>query len=85
MLAHGWYINRTISMFVGGPGLKSFDLTSAFDSQIVDGAVNGVATVVLRTGDRPRAWQSGYVRSYALIVAMGALLLLGFVLTRVTL
>ena len=85
VLAHGWYINRTISRFVGGPGLKSFDLTSAFDSQIVDGAVNGVATVVLRTGDRLRAWQSGYVRSYALIVAMGALLLLGFVLTRVTL
>ena len=76
---------ETIARFVGGPGLKSFDLTAAFDSQIVDGAVNGVATVVRRTGDRLRAWQSGYVRSYALIVAIGALLLLGFVLTRVNL
>jgi NADH-quinone oxidoreductase subunit L len=85
VLAHGWYIDESMARFVGGPGRRFFDLTAVFDNKVIDGAVNGVATLVRVSGDRLRILQSGYVRSYALAVAVGALLLIGYMLTRVTL
>ena len=44
----------------------------------IDGAVNGVATLVRGGGARLRVVQTGYVRNYALGIAVGAVLLLGF-------
>jgi NADH-quinone oxidoreductase subunit L len=85
VLAHGWYIDETISKEVGGPGLESFELTAEFDNRVIDGTVDGVGSLIRRTGDRLRSMQSGYLRSYALAVAIGALLLIGFMLTRVNL
>jgi NADH-quinone oxidoreductase subunit L len=85
VLAHGWYIDETMAKVVGGPGRRSFDLTAAFDNKVIDGAVNGVAVLVQGAGDRLRAVQSGYVRNYALTIAIGTLLLIGFVLASVNL
>jgi NADH-quinone oxidoreductase subunit L len=85
VLAHGWYIDETMAEVVGGPGLESFDMTAAFDNRVIDGTVNGVAALVRGAGDRLRSWQTGYVRSYALMIAIGAMLLAGFLLTRVNL
>ena len=42
-----------------------------FDREVVDGAVNGTASLVQRAGKALRPVQSGYVRSYALGVAIG--------------
>ncbi|MDP9005748.1 MAG: hypothetical protein M3N15_02375, partial [Actinomycetota bacterium] len=52
------------------------------DGRGIDGAVNGVATVVRATGSRLRVVQTGYVRNYALGLAAGAVALLGFFLLR---
>jgi NADH-quinone oxidoreductase subunit L len=46
-----------------------------FDGRGVDGAVNGMAALVGGTSGRLRRVQTGYVRSYALGIAGGALLL----------
>jgi NADH-quinone oxidoreductase subunit L len=84
VLRHGWYVDDLYAAVIETPGrlLAAF---SAFvlDTKIIDGAVNGVGAVVRGTGDRLRAVQTGYVRNYALAVAAGAVLLLGYVVSRV--
>ena len=49
---------------------------------MIDGAVNGVATLVRRSGTLVRRIQTGYVRNYALAIVAGMVLLLAFMLTR---
>ena len=53
-----------------------------FDAKVIDGAVNGVASLVRAGGSRLRVVQSGFVRSYALAVALGAVGILAFALVR---
>ena len=55
------------------------------DNKIVDGAVNGTAAGIGGLSARMRRWQTGYVRSYALtmllgVVVLGAVLALGVLL-----
>ena len=82
LLANGWYYDSSISAFMGGPGQQGFEAIAAFDATVVDGAVNGVAGAVRAGGRGLRRVQSGYVRAYALGVALGAVGLLVFFLTR---
>ncbi len=84
ILAEGWKYDSSISDFMGGPGRKGFEATATFDRVVIDGAVNGVAALVKRTGEGLRGAQSGYVRSYALGIAGGAVLLLAYFLAQVT-
>ncbi len=84
ILADGWRYDSAISAFMGGPGQAGFQATADFDGSVVDGAVNGVATLVRGSGSRLRVLQTGYVRSYALGVAVGVVALLGYFLTRVS-
>ena len=46
--------------------------------------MNGVGALVRRSGEALRGTQSGYVRSYALGIAGGAVLLLAYFLAQVT-
>jgi NADH-quinone oxidoreductase subunit L len=84
LLADGWHYDRAITGFMGGPGRAGFEATATFDRTVIDGAVNGVATLVRSGGKRLRVVQSGYVRSYALGLAVGVVALLGYFLTRVS-
>jgi NADH-quinone oxidoreductase subunit L len=82
VLAHAWYVDESVSRFVGGPGMKGFEAVAWFDRHVIDGAVNGVATLVRTSGRGLRQVQSGFVRSYALGIAAGVVVLLGYFLTR---
>ena len=82
ILADAWHYDRAVSDFMGGPGRKSFEAVSWFDSRIVDGAVDGVGRLVRVSGGRLRRLQTGLVRSYAAGVASGAVLLLLWFLLR---
>jgi NADH-quinone oxidoreductase subunit L len=82
ILADGWRYDSTIAAFMGGPGQQGFDAVAAFDSTVVDGAVNGVAGAVRGGGSGLRRLQTGFVRSYALGVAVGVVALLAYFLTR---
>ena len=82
VLAHAWYIDETASSFVDGPGQKAFEETARFDRGVIDGAVNGVASVVSWSASKLRLAQTGYVRNYALGIAVGAFVLVGLFLTR---
>jgi len=84
ILAEGWRVDSSISAFVGGPGRQGFEGVATFDRTVVDGAVNGVAGAVRGGGKGMRVLQSGFVRSYALGVAVGVVGLLAYFLTRVS-
>lgn len=52
-----------------------------FDVLIIDGIVNGTGRVILRTGERMRAMQTGVVHDYMFSMLLGVTLLLVYILT----
>ena len=82
ILARAWRIDESITDFMGGPGRRSFDLVAWFDATVIDGTVNGVGRIVRQGGGTLRRVQSGLVRSYAAMVAVGAVALLVWFLSR---
>jgi NADH-quinone oxidoreductase subunit L len=83
LLADAWGYDAAVSAFMGGPGRKAFEALAWFDKNVVDGAVNGAATLVRGTAGQVRKAQSGNVRNYASIVGVGVVLLLAwFVIVR---
>ena len=83
VLANAWYYDQTVSDFMGGPGREAFEGTAWFDKHVVDGAVNGSARGVRALAGGLRKGQSGYVRAYAGIIALGVTaMLVWFVLVR---
>jgi NADH-quinone oxidoreductase subunit L len=82
-LQRSWYINELYDAVIGRPGARLAQFTSTVvDGKVIDGAVNGVATLVRRSGSAARRVQTGYVRNYALWIVVGIVVLLGFMLTR---
>jgi len=82
VLAHAWYVDETITSFAGGPGEEAFEKVAEFDRGIIDGAVNGVGELVRTGSSKLRLAQTGYVRNYALGIAVGAFILVGLFLGR---
>jgi NADH-quinone oxidoreductase subunit L len=78
ILLHGWYYDDAVTEFMGGPGRVAFEDAAWFDQQVIDGAVNGSAKLVRGTATEVRKTESGYVRAYAGIIGLGAVLLLGW-------
>ena len=83
--ARAFYVDEAVTRFVGGPGRRAFDLVAVFDVKVVDGAVDGVGRSVRAGGTALRRVQSGFVRSYALLTAAGAVALLVWFITRASL
>ncbi len=83
VLAHAYYYDEAVSAFVAGPGTAMFNAAAWFDTHIIDGAVNGVAWLVVRGGRRLRHLQTGFVRSYALGVATGVVVVLAYIILRI--
>ena len=82
VLANAWYYDKGIAAFMGGPGEKIFEGVATVDAKGVDGAVNGVASLVQGSARFLRRAQNGYVRTYAAGVGMGAVALLGWFVVR---
>ncbi len=83
ILAEGWYYDKAVSSFMGGPGKALFDDVAWFDATVVDGAVNGAGKLVRGTANEARKAQTGNVRNYAAAIGVGVVLLLGwFVIVR---
>ncbi|MEX0985544.1 MAG: NADH-quinone oxidoreductase subunit L [Actinomycetota bacterium] len=82
-LQNGLYLDRAYDRLLIQPG-KAFARISAFvvDAKIIDGAANALGGGVRRLADRGRLVQTGFVRSYALVVFLGAVGVLAFVGSR---
>ncbi|MEE9413673.1 MAG: proton-conducting transporter membrane subunit, partial [Acidimicrobiales bacterium] len=85
VLANGWFYDRLVSDFMGGPGRKLFDLVAWFDTTVVDGIVNGAGAAVRGVGGTVRRTQTGLVRSYAAVMALGAVALIAWFFVRASL
>ena len=83
VLAHAWYYDEALAAFVGGPGEAGFEGIAAFDRTVIDGGAVGLGRLVALVGRGLRHVQTGFVRSYALGVGVGVVILLGYFLTRV--
>ena len=83
VLKNAWYYDAAVSALVGGPGedLANFAAYKV-DKGVIDGAVNGVASLTQFGGRMLRKLQTGYVRNYALGLAAGATALLLYVAIR---
>ncbi len=82
VLRRAWLVDEGMAAFFGGPGRAIAQGAADLDREIVDGAVNGVAVAVREAGTQLRQVQTGNVRQYALGMAGGAALLLGFFFLR---
>jgi NADH-quinone oxidoreductase subunit L len=82
LLLHAYHYDEALAAFFGGPGEALAEGTGLADQVVIDGAVNGVGTLVRSGGSRLRVVQTGYVRNYALGIAGGAVLALGWFLVR---
>ena len=79
-----WCIDTAYDRFVARPSeaFASF-AASSLEIGVIDGAVNAVAAAARATGSRARRLQTGYVRSYALGLVAGTVLLIAYLLVRV--
>jgi NADH-quinone oxidoreductase subunit L len=81
VLGHGYYYDDTISAATDGPVRATAEfLDRDIDHGVFDGAVNGTARVVRETADGLRHVQDGFVRRYAVGIALGTAALLLFFL-----
>jgi len=81
-LRDAWRIDSSYANFFGGPGRALFDLSSAFDRRVVDGAVRGIAAGIGSISRSLKVIQSGFVRSYALAISIGTVFVLVWFLGR---
>jgi len=65
--------NETVFMRPGQSAVKNI---LNIDYLVIDGLVRAVGSVSLTAGSRLRSFQNGYVRSYALLMFVGALALI---------
>jgi NADH-quinone oxidoreductase subunit L len=78
-----WYWDDFYDAIIGRPSQRLATFFAwVVDARIIDGAVNGAASLVRATGTATRKLQTGYVRNYALGIALGMAALIIFLLSR---
>ena len=82
VLEQAWFYDAGAAKLVGGPGRAAFNAVAWADARIVDGAVNGTATLVRNVAGQVRKSQNGFTRVYAALMAVGAVALLAWFLFR---
>jgi NADH-quinone oxidoreductase subunit L len=81
LFANGWYVDEYYATILVAPGEAVAAFTARFDRGFLDGIVNGIGGGVRRLASRGRRLQTGYVRTYALVLfagAVGVLVYAGF-------
>src|SRR5439155_11923762 len=74
---NGWYVDRAYDIAVIQPAKAGAWITAyVVDARIIDGAVNAIGGGVKLLADGGRQLQTGFVRSYALAVFLGAVAIL---------
>jgi len=78
-----WYVDHVYEAVILAPAraLAHF-CADVIETRGIDGAVNGVAALVVRAGGTLRQAQTGYVRSYAAAILAGTIVVLGYWLLR---
>ena len=72
-----FYENVVVETVIDGVGRRAF---AAFDTNVVDGAVNGLARLAQKASALLRLTQTGVVQNYALSLVLGVTLVIGLML-----
>jgi NADH-quinone oxidoreductase subunit L len=75
-----WYVDEVYNKGIVNPieGFSRNVLWKIFDVGFIDGIVNGLASFMAELGDVVRRVQVGFVRSYAAVILLGALFVIGY-------
>ena len=80
---HGYWVDEVYGRLIVKPGLALANWSAGFvDQRVIDGLVNGIGGAVRRAGGRLRPLQSGFVRSYGALLALGAVALVAWIAAR---
>jgi len=83
VLRRAWYVDDFYRVAIEGPSRALANFSAFFvDAKMIDGTVNGVGALVRAGGGRLRRVQTGFVRNYALAVAVGAVAILAYAVAR---
>ncbi len=80
VLLHKYYVDELYDALFVRPIGRMAQRCAEFDLGVIDGAVNGVADLVLGAAARLRRLQTGFVMNYALTMLIGVVALLGLLL-----
>ena len=82
-LRRAWYFDDLAAATVSGPmRAAAAGLAFVMDRKVVDGVVNGTARFLGLSGQVVRKLQNGYLRSYALGIGVGVVILLAYLSFR---
>ena len=84
VLLNKYYVDEIYQAVIVEPLLKVSEqgLWRGIDAGFIDGAVNGVGTIVRASASRLRLMQTGSVRNYAAAFLVGVVVILGYYLWR---
>ena len=80
ILEQKWRLDEFYNGYIVDPitTLSREGLWKGFDLGFIDGIVNGIGHFVSEVGDLSRRVQVGFVRSYAALIMLGAVVVLGY-------
>lgn len=83
LLRAGWGIDRFYDRAIARPSTQlSATFTDVIEVKVVDGTVMSLGGLVMAVAKIVRKIQSGYIRNYALYISVGALVILGYFVTK---
>lgn len=82
--AESWSLDELYNQVVVKTGFALAAVLDWFDRNVVDGIVNTVGFVVQQSAQALRLTQTSFVRSYALAMALGAVVVVGYFLVAMT-
>jgi len=84
LLLHKYYVDEIYDALFVSPldRISKTLLWKGVDVKLIDGAVDGTATLVLKLSDRLRRIQSGVAQGYALVFVLGIIVILGILVLR---
>ena len=83
MLFNKYWVDEAYESLIVQPIYRgSVDLWNDFDTGVIDGAVNGVGRLIQGGSGLLRQAQVGYVQIYALILTLGAVVVIGYLALR---
>jgi NADH-quinone oxidoreductase subunit L len=83
VLQRSYFIDDVYDALIGRPGQAAARFTATVvEAKVIDGAVNGVASLARVLGSGLRRVQTGFVRQYALGIVLGLVGLLAFMAAR---
>lgn len=80
ILEEKWRLDEFYNGYIVDPitKLSTVGLWKGFDVGFIDGIVNGIGSAVAEFGNIARRLQVGFVRSYAAVILLGALAVIGY-------